>query len=74
MRAPRMTGTQGMTEEEKDNIWNLHVNYQLNARIISKRVGMSLHKVSKFLKQRRDESGIEVKIKKNEIMRPIVLR
>lgn len=60
-----------MTEQEQENIWNLHTRDKLSAKTIGKRFGMSTSKVSVFLKKRRDESGVEVKIDHFRIERPL---
>lgn len=66
-----MVGWRGMTAEEEDKMWNLHTQCRLSAKNIGKRFGMSTSKVNVFLKKRREERGVEVKVDKSRIERPL---
>lgn len=71
-QTPRMVGNNGLTVEEKDRIWELHVAHNISATAIGIRMGIGKNKISVFLKQRRTERGVEVKIDRFAITRPMV--
>ena len=72
LQGPRMVGNSGgMTAEEEERIWNLHVTHKLPGKTIAARVGMSQSIVNVFLKKRRDANGVEVKIDRFRIARPL---
>lgn len=67
-----MSGTQGITPEQQERIWELHVVHNLSATVICTRMGIGKNKISEFLRKRRIERGVEVKIDRFTITRPIV--
>ena len=71
MRTPRMTGRVGMTVDQEEHIWNLHVMHNMSGKAIATRMGMGEHKVCEFLKKRREERGVAVKIDSFPITRPL---
>lgn len=72
--SPRMPGSQGhqFTSEEKDKIWNLHVQYQLPANFIAVRMGLPKYKVGEFLRKKKQETGVTVAIDRFRVQRPVL--
>ncbi len=71
MPATRMSGSLGFTAAEKERMWDLHVTHKLAAKTIALRMGVGINKVAVFLKARREENGVTVKIDRFKITRPI---
>ncbi len=68
---PRMVGQRGLSQEQQDRIWDLHVKYNLGGKVIAARMGMGESKVSDFLKKRREQTGVDVKVDHFVIARPV---